>query len=139
MGARREPVLLFDGDCGLCSRIVQLVLRVDRKGALRFAPLRGEFARGVRDRHPELAGIDSIAWVEWDQGETERVRVRSEAVLRLAGYLGLPWRLASWGRVAPRPLRDRLYDWVARRRRLWFRNAASCQLPTSNQSERMLA
>ena len=136
MGAR-QPVLLFDGDCGLCSRIVQLVFRADRKGTLRFAPLEGEFARGVRERHPRLAGIDSIAWVDWDHADTEQVVVRSEAMLRLAGYLGGTWRLLAVGRVVPKPLRDWLYDWVARRRRRWFQDAA-CQLPTSAQRERMV-
>ncbi|HET6836627.1 MAG TPA: DCC1-like thiol-disulfide oxidoreductase family protein [Gemmatimonadales bacterium] len=133
----RQPVLLFDGDCGLCNRIVRLVLRADRNGSLRFASLQGDFARGVRLRHPELTGVDSMAWVEW-HGEHERVLVRSEAVLRLAGYLGHPWRLLSAGRVVPRPLRDGLYDWVAGRRGNWFRDAVACQLPTAAQRERIL-
>jgi predicted DCC family thiol-disulfide oxidoreductase YuxK len=117
---------------------VQLVLRADRKGSLRFAPLQGDFARGVLDRHRELEGVDSIAWVEWDERERERVRVRSEAVLRLAGYLGLPWRLLTLGRFIPRSIRDRLYDWVARRRHRWFRNAAACRLPSAAERERMV-
>lgn len=134
----QQPVLLFDGDCGLCSRIVQLVLRADRNGSLRFASLQGDFAREVQARHPELAGIDSLAWVEGNQDQTQRLLVRSEAVLRLAGYLGLPWRLLTAGRILPKPLRDALYDWVARRRRRWFRNAPACQLPTPEQRERLV-
>ena len=88
-------------------------------------------------RHPELTGVDSMAWVEWNQAH-ERVLVRSEAVLRLAGYLGHPWRLLTAGQVVPKPLRDGLYDWVARRRRKWYGDAAACQLPTPAQRERIL-
>ena len=44
------PVLLYDGLCGLCVRTVQIVLRGDRRGVLRFAPLQGDFAAEVFER-----------------------------------------------------------------------------------------
>ncbi|HYD01671.1 MAG TPA: DCC1-like thiol-disulfide oxidoreductase family protein, partial [Phycisphaerales bacterium] len=39
-----HPVLLFDGVCGLCSRSVASVLRLDRHGVFRFAPLQSAAA-----------------------------------------------------------------------------------------------
>src|SRR5688500_7691993 len=53
-------VLLYDGTCGLCNGAVQLVLRHDRRGTLRFAPLQGEFGRAAFARHPEIQGVDSV-------------------------------------------------------------------------------
>ncbi|HEU5358149.1 MAG TPA: DUF393 domain-containing protein, partial [Gemmatimonadales bacterium] len=88
------PLLLYDGDCGFCARQVRFLLRHDRRKALRFAPLGGPTARGVLERHPELAGVDSLMWVDDLGGAQERVRVRSEAVLAVAAYLGGLWRLA---------------------------------------------
>lgn len=137
MESSREPILLFDGDCGLCSRLVRLVLRADGKGALRFASLQGEYARELLARHPELQGVDSIGWVEAGEVQ-ERVAIRSEAILRLVHYLGFPWRTLGLTRVIPRPIRDRLYDWVARRRHRWYRDAVACRVSAEDERRRMI-
>jgi predicted DCC family thiol-disulfide oxidoreductase YuxK len=134
---RQQRVLLFDGGCGLCTRVVQVVLRADTLGTLNFASLQGEFARGVLARHPELKDVDSMAWVETcREGRAERVFVRSEAVMRLARYLGFPWRLLAIARLVPARVRDRLYDWVARHRHEWFMGAATCSLPLAEHRGR---
>ncbi len=138
MDMKHQSVLLFDGECGLCTRIVQLVLRADRKGTLCFASLQSEFARKIIARHPELRAVDSVALLEDDSGRRLSGLHPFEAVLRLARYLGLPWRLLALARVVPRPVRDRLYDWIARRRHRWFGPALICQLPTPEQQKRMV-
>ncbi|MFL5531516.1 MAG: thiol-disulfide oxidoreductase DCC family protein [Gemmatimonadales bacterium] len=138
MDLNHQSVLLFDGECGLCTRIVQLVLRADRKGTLCFASLQSEFARKIIARHPELRAVDSVAWLESGAAGGYQVSIRSEAALRLARYLGLPWALLGLGRVVPRPVRDRVYDWIARRRHRWFGPAATCQVLTPEQQKRMV-
>ena len=104
---RAGPVLYYDGECGVCTRSVELVLRHDRRGTLRFASLRGEFGAALLARHPELRGVDSMLWVEPVPGENrERVLVRSGAVLAVVRYLGGWWRVALAARAIPRALRD---------------------------------
>jgi predicted DCC family thiol-disulfide oxidoreductase YuxK len=132
------PVLLFDGECVVCNRLVQFVLRVDRHGTLLFASLQGKFAGAMQVRHPELRNVDSVAWVEPSNG-SELVLVRSEAVLRLARYLGFPWRMLGLAILVPRPIRDRLYDWFAARRHRWFGRAVTCSLPTTEHRNRMVS
>src|SRR5207249_5825257 len=73
------PVLYYDGECGVCTRSVALVLRHDRRGTLRFASLRGAPGGALLVRHPELAGVDSMFWVE-AAVNGEVVLARSEAV-----------------------------------------------------------
>jgi predicted DCC family thiol-disulfide oxidoreductase YuxK len=132
------PVLLYDGTCGLCTRLVQWVLRTDRRGVLRFAPLHGELAQRARLRHPELDQTDSVVWLE-PAGGSSRALLRSDAVLHLWAYLGRHWRLfALLGRWVPRSIRDWLYDQVAVRRKRWFGSADSCEVPTPEQRGRML-
>lgn len=108
-----SPVLLFDGVCGLCNWTVRVVLRLDRRGTIRFAPLGGAFAAAVLERHPESRKVDSLVLVEPADG---RVHVKSAAVLRLAHHLGGPWRVLGVSRVVPRALLDWAYDLVARHR-----------------------
>jgi predicted DCC family thiol-disulfide oxidoreductase YuxK len=131
-----SPVLLFDGECGLCNRVVQRVLQADRRGTLRFASLQGRFARELTARHPELAGVDSVAWVEpRADGSGERVLIRSAAALQVADYLGFPWRALTVARLIPQSLRDRAYDWVARRRHRWFPRVPACSIPAAQSRE----
>jgi predicted DCC family thiol-disulfide oxidoreductase YuxK len=132
------PVLFYDGECGVCSRSVDLVLRHDRRGELRFASLRGAFGAALLARHPELVGVDSLFWVESaPPGDGERVLDRSEAVLAVARYLGGGWRAAAVLRVIPRSLRDAGYSWFARRRRRFGRSPA-CRVPTPAERSRFL-
>src|SRR6266540_6486487 len=105
--ASRDLVLLYDGLCGFCNGTVQLILARDPKGRMRFAPLQGEFARRLLERHPGLRDVDSLILVEeGSPPAAERVWVRSEAVLAIADYLGGVWRAAGVLRLVPGGLRD---------------------------------
>ncbi|HEX5073443.1 MAG TPA: DCC1-like thiol-disulfide oxidoreductase family protein [Gemmatimonadaceae bacterium] len=133
------PVLLYDGLCGFCDGTVQFILRHDRRGALRFATLQGDFAREVIARHPEVEGIDSLVLVERDVGTgRERVYVRSEGALRVARYLGGGWHLTRIVAIVPRSLRDWAYDAFARIRYRVFGKYDSCPIPTPEQRARFI-
>jgi predicted DCC family thiol-disulfide oxidoreductase YuxK len=122
------PVLLYDGACGFCADSVRLVLRHDRQATLRFAPLQGSFGAALRARHPEIASVDSMLWVEPANGSVahERVFVRSAAALRVARYLGGRWRVFLLGHLVPPFLRDALYDFIARHRHRIGGNRDAC-------------
>jgi predicted DCC family thiol-disulfide oxidoreductase YuxK len=133
------PVLLYDGACGFCAESVQLVLRHDRRGSLRFAALQGAFGRGVLSRHPELQGVDSVVWVEPDpDGPGERALVRSDAALRVARYLGGPFHLARLAGLLPRAVRDTAYALVARHRHRLTAGGPRCLVPPADVRERFL-
>ena len=131
-------LVLYDGVCGLCDRTVQFLLRKDRHGVLAFAPLQGETAAAVRRRQPQLEGVDSMVFVRDAGGAGERAFVRTTGVLAALDALGGFWRVLSWLRVVPRPLRDGIYDAVAARRYRWFGKFDSCRLPAPGQAARFL-
>lgn len=132
------PVLLYDGLCGLCDGTVQAALRADRRGTVRFAPLQGDFAARVLDRHPELRAVDSLILVEPDGSGGERVRIRSDAALALARHVGGAWRLAGVLRAVPAPLRDAAYDLVARTRYRVFGRRDACRIPEPHERARFI-
>ncbi|MBL1215922.1 MAG: DUF393 domain-containing protein [Planctomycetes bacterium] len=138
-GDDAAPVLLFDGECGLCSRAVQTILNNEReRHTLRFAPLNGEYGRALRARHPELDSIDSMIWYDPPAGT---IRARSDAALCVCRYLGGRFRLyAGIGRLMPRRIRDWLYGVLARHRhRIPVGRSRTCTLSGADgQSERFL-
>jgi len=136
MGAP-SPVLLYDGACSFCSRAAAFVLRFDKGGRLRFAPLGGVYGNMVAAKHPELAGVDSMVWLEEDVQGGSRVLVKSDAALRVARYLGGRYRLALLFGIVPRRARDWMYDLVARHRRL-LEAGDACDLPPAGERHRFL-
>jgi predicted DCC family thiol-disulfide oxidoreductase YuxK len=131
-------LLLYDGSCGFCASSVQWILRRDRRGTLRFAALQGETARPILARHPELAGVDSVIWVEDAGGAGERVLARSAAALRAARYLEGVWAVAArLGALVPSGSRDWVYDQIAKHRHTLISDPA-CLLPTPEERARFL-
>ena len=131
------PVLLYDGVCGFCNKSVQLILDHDRRGEMRFAALQSDYGQAVIERHPELRGVDSVAFVE-SHAAGERVYIRSDAALKVAAYLGGFWKIFLAARVLPRALRDFCYDLFARNRYKFFGKYDSCMLPPPEVRSRFL-
>lgn len=138
MSSLDGPVLLYDGVCGFCDRAVRLVLRLDRRGLVRFATLQGETAREIRARHPRLGGADSLVLVEPSGSDGERVLTRSEAALGVARVLGWPWCALGALRVVPRSVRDAAYDLFARYRYRLFGHYEECRVPSPDIRSRFL-
>ena len=133
------PLLVYDGDCGFCTRSVRFILEHDtRRRTARFAARDGVTGRAVRERHAAVREIESLLWVDWHEGR-ERVRYYSDAVLAIAEYLGGGYALlGALGRIVPRVLRDPLYRAIARVRRRLVAGNTSCALPSPGESGRML-
>ena len=134
-----ELVMLYDGVCGLCNRSVQTILRHDRRGTLRFAPLQSDYGKSAIARHTVLHDVDSVVLLETLPGESdERVFVRSDAGLRVASYLGGIWKIFLIFRVVPKPVRDFFYDTLARYRYKFFGKHDACLLPSPEVRSRFL-
>jgi len=130
----RRPVILFDGVCNLCTGAVQFVLERDPEGRFDFASLQSAAARRLLDESGAASPLpDSIVLLD-DAG----VHTRSDAALRISAHLRAPWPLLRGFRFVPKPLRDGVYDFIARRRHLWFGTRESCLVPTPERATRFL-
>jgi predicted DCC family thiol-disulfide oxidoreductase YuxK len=110
--------LLFDGECGLCQRIVRLLLRLDRHRRLRFAPLQGAAAQEYLRRHGlPTVDFNTLVFVpDWSQREAAGHLLRTDGViaaLRTSGG-GVTGALANVLEVLPARVRDAGYRLVAR-------------------------
>lgn len=122
-----QDIVLYDGTCGLCHRTVRFLLWADgRSERFRFAPLQGELFRALVPEVQRDSLPDSIV-VRTATGE---LLARSAAVVYLLRKLGGVWRvLAALLRLVPTRWRNAAYDFIARRRRRWFRAPADACPP----------
>ena len=133
-------IVLYDGVCGLCNRLVQFLIKRDKRGSLRFASLQSEFAAKVLSRHGiDPADLDTVHVVMNYEQPDERILNRSDAILRASRQLGGFWKtVALAGRIIPRPLRDLVYRFVAGNRYRVFGKYDTCMLPEPGQRSRFI-
>ncbi len=136
----RLPVLLFDGECGLCNGIVRLLLRTDRRRALHFAPLQGTRAQEfLRQAGLPTRDFDSLVFVpDWNRPAQHAPRLRTDGALAAAAEVGGVWRLVTWLRVLPAWMRDPFYKLVARTRYAVFGEYRPTPLPDPAWARRFI-
>ena len=127
-------IVIFDGICNLCARSVQFILRHEAEARFLFSPLQSVAGKRILESHGYAStGVASFVLVS-----DGKVYTRSTAALRIARHFKGPWQLVRAFWVVPRPLRDLLYDLVARNRYSWFGKTESCMVPTPELSSRFL-
>ncbi|CAJ2647657.1 nucleic acid binding protein [Trifolium pratense] len=117
-------VVLYDGVCHLCHRGVKWVIRADKDRKIKFCCVQSKAAEpylrasglereDVLRRFLFVEGLDAFS-----QGST--------AALRVLSYLPLPYSALSCLWVIPTPIRDAVYDYIAKNRYEWFGKAEDC-------------
>jgi predicted DCC family thiol-disulfide oxidoreductase YuxK len=132
--ADEHPLIVFDGECMLCSANARFVLGHDRRRRFRLTTAQGRLGAALY-RHFGLRADEEGTIIVIEGG---RLLTESDAALAIPAGLGWPWRLAAALRIVPRFLRDRPYRWVARNRFRWFGRRDSCWVPGSADSDRIL-
>jgi predicted DCC family thiol-disulfide oxidoreductase YuxK len=135
-----HPILLYDGVCGLCNRLVQFILRRDPEGAFRFASLQSGLAGRILARHGDDASdLDTVYVVVNPDRADESLLARSDAVIFILKQLGGFWRFVGFLlRLKPRFFRDWGYRMVARNRYRVFGRYETCMLPAAEYRDRFL-
>jgi predicted DCC family thiol-disulfide oxidoreductase YuxK len=135
-----RSIFLYDGVCGLCNRFVKLLLRLDRDGILRFAPLESPLAIEILAHFPDSpAQLEGVILIAAALTPQEAMYRRSDAITSALRQLRAPWpMLASILSLMPRPLREGGYGIIARNRYRLFGKFDTCPVPTKAQRSRIL-
>ena len=135
-----NPVILYDGICGLCNRFVQFVLRRDHKDSFRFAALQSNFARTILQRHGLNPDVLDTVYLVFDYGQSsERLLSRNEAVTAVLTELGGFWRFSTTILdLLPKQFRDWRYAVIARNRYRLFGKHETCPFPKEKDRYRFL-
>jgi predicted DCC family thiol-disulfide oxidoreductase YuxK len=128
-----KRIILFDGVCNLCNTLVQFIIKRDHNKRFKFASLQSEIGEELMLKYHGEVDMDSFVYIEGD-----RSYQKSTAALRVCKHLNGAWKFFYLLLVLPRPLRDYLYELIAKHRYKWFGKKESCMIPTEEMKDRFL-
>ena len=132
---KKQPILLFDGECGFCNMTVQFFLRHENsKKKIHFAPLESEPGLKLRKYFEIPEGTDSLILIRG-----HNAYIKSCAALRLTQYMKGLWPLVVIFVVIPPFMRNVVYNFIAKRRMKLFGRVESCALLKDEDRNRFLA
>jgi predicted DCC family thiol-disulfide oxidoreductase YuxK len=128
-----DDVILFDGVCVFCSRWVRFIVARDKPARFRFTLIQSVYG----SRLARALGIDA------DDPDTNAVIHGGVAYFKSDGALTVLSLLPGWSWVrvlfaVPRPLRDTVYNVVAKNRYRIFGKYDACIVPNAELRARVL-
>jgi|SRR5687767_3869016 len=132
-------LVLYDGVCGLCNRLLQFLLKHDHREVFSFASLQSVTGKAMVTRFggdPE--DLSSFYVIADFRTREARAVTKSDAALFVACELGWPWRALRVAGVLPRVLRNRVYDVIAHTRYRIFGRYEQCLIPREEHRRRFV-
>lgn len=131
---RRQAIIFFDGVCNLCNSAVQFVIKRDPHAYFKFASLQSSLARELLPQYGvDPAELESILLLE-----NEKLKKKSTAALNISRKLSGIWPIMVVFKIIPSPVRDLIYDWIARNRYQWFGKRDQCMVPSPEMNARFI-
>ncbi len=128
-------IVLIDGTCIFCNRLVALILRRDRKKLFSFAHLQGALGQRVLARHGRAGDIDGVYLLV--DGGTDRERLLVDGEAGRAIWPELFW-LANVLKLVPLFVLDLQYRLFAKVRYRLFGQADACIVPSAEDRARLV-
>src|SRR5699024_8543552 len=112
-------VLIYDGDCNMCSRLIQFVVFINKDRDLYITDFNSQWTKNNSDLVPE---IDSLVFVN-----DCSVTIYSEAVIELSHAIHHLLKPIKLSYLIHKKLRDGLYKIIAKNMYKFFKKGA-CKL-----------
>jgi predicted DCC family thiol-disulfide oxidoreductase YuxK len=117
-------ILLFDGVCNLCNGTVSKIIQHDPLQVIQFAAQQSISGKALMDRYAIPHNADSVILIDGD-----KVLFKSDAMIQVAKQLqGWP-RIFRFAIIFPQPIRDFIYDLIAKYRYTLFGKRKECMIP----------
>jgi predicted DCC family thiol-disulfide oxidoreductase YuxK len=130
-----DKVVLFDGECVLCTGGARLLLHADERGVFKLGTVQSPEGQAILAWH----GLPPVAPDTFVLSEGPVLYTRSDAYVRIVSQLPYPWRLGACIRILPRRLRDWVYDKIARNRFRLFGRRDECIVLGPQERTRLLS
>ena len=130
----KEDIILFDGVCNLCNRLVIFIIHRDYSARFRFATLQS--IRGqqlIMDGKYTASDFNSVIYIKG-----EKYYFKSSAILHILFDLGGMWKILYAFIILPSFIRDYVYELIAKSRYRIFGKRSTCMVPTEEILDRFL-
>lgn len=134
MPPEKSKIVFFDGVCHLCMGSVQFLLKNNQKENLYFSAIGSETYLSLFSKEKSSKLPDSILY--WKEGT---LYLESDAILQLVRELKFPWFILFGFWIIPKMIRNPIYQFISKRRYVWFGKADACMVPSPNIKKRFLS
>ena len=126
---KNEFVVYYDGICGLCDFFVNLIVKIDSKGILKFSSLQGPSGQKLlNDLKFNTEELDTVIFRINDQ-----VYTKSTAVFKIIKSIGGFWRVFLVFDLLPTSFIDFIYKKIAINRYKIFGKLEQCDISKFNK------
>jgi|TARA_B110000459_G_C16128024_1_gene281036 predicted DCC family thiol-disulfide oxidoreductase YuxK len=126
---KNEFVVYYDGICGLCDFFVNLIVKIDSKGILKFSSLQGPSGQKLlNDLKFNTEELDTVIFRINDQ-----VYTKSTAVFKIIKSIGGFWRVFLVFDLLPTSFSDFIYKKIAKNRYKLFGKLEQCDISKFNK------
>ena len=126
---RKELVVYYDGVCGLCDFFVNILIKIDSKGILKFSSLQGNSGQKLLSNLTfDKKELDTVLFITNDQ-----VYTRSTAVFKIIKSIGGIWRLFLLFDLLPTSFNDFIYRKISINRYKLFGKLDRCDISKFNK------
>lgn len=130
-----KKIILFDGVCNLCNASINYVIDRDEHDVFRFVSLQSDLGREIQ----QYLGItqqslDSIILYV----PKEAYYTKSCAALKIMKEFKGLWKLMQIFTIIPKPIRNIVYDFIAKNRYKWYGKQEQCRIPTPELKAKFL-
>ena len=126
---KNDFVVYYDGICGLCDFFVNLIVKIDSKGILKFSSLQGPSGQQLLiDMKFDSKDFDTVLFRNNDQ-----VYTKSTAVFKIIKSIGGFWRVFLVFDLLPTSFSDFIYKKIAINRYKIFGKLEQCDISKFNK------
>ncbi len=132
---KNKKIILFDGVCNLCNSSINYVIAHDKQDVFRFVSLQSNLGETIQ----EYLGIENksldtiILYVP-----NEAYYIKSTAAIKIMNEFTGLWKLTRVFLILPSPIRDLVYNYIAKNRYKWYGKQESCRIPTPELNAKFL-
>lgn len=128
------PVVFFDGVCNLCNSTVQFIIRHDRNRIFLFCSLQSKKTEEIFNKlNFNFSKPETIILLD-----RNKLYSGSTAILKILRKMNCPYQIFFILIIIPKPFREIVYRYIAKRRYKWFGKRENCMLPDDELKNRFI-
>jgi len=131
---QNHHIILFDGVCNFCNFWVNFIINRDKNDTYQFATMQSDSGQRLLQKFKlNSSDFDSFVLIVNDKHFT-----KSTAALMIIKNLESIVKLLYPLTILPGPIRDFIYDLIAKNRYRFFGKRDVCRIPTENEKRKFL-